>query len=98
MRLTVGMLRQVIREEVERARRGRLYESMGDPELESLDTVAGLRGHAVDFNRDKIMKMSRDDCEAYGFPAGTLYCNVGGREPYLKFPGKDWAHEADAQA
>ena len=98
MRLTVGMLRQVIREEVEMARKGRLYESMVDPELESLDAVARLRGHAVDFNRDKIRKMSLEDCEDYGFPAGTLYCNVGGREPYLKFPGKDWEHEAGAQA
>jgi hypothetical protein len=97
MRLTVGMLRQVIREEVEMARRDRLYESV-DPELKSLDTAAQRRGHAVDFNRDKIVKMSLDDCEDYGFPAGTLYCNVGGKEPYLKFPGKNWAHEADAQA
>ncbi len=115
MRLTVGMLRQVIREEVERARRGRLYESMVDPEhpehpehaeRAELKAVAALNRHTA-LDSDEIIKMSLGDCDAYGFPPGTLYCNVSNfdrdgnrlkKEPYLKFPGKGWAHEAHARA
>lgn len=103
MRLTIGQLRRVIREEVVAVRKGRLHEASAKAELQSLAAVAAEKGDVVDFEKDVIVKMSPAECADYGYPAGSLRCNVGGVEPYIKFPkskrfpeGK-WQHESDTE-
>ena len=83
MRLTIGQLRQVIREEVVRARRGGLREAAGGDDV----AAAG----------DKGRKCSKSECEEYGWPRGTLIRRASdGIESEVKFPGEEWQSADDA--
>lgn len=100
MRLKIGQLRKVIREEVMLARRGKLREA---PRKPSRGQAPPDDLKAEPFYSKNGRVCNKDECEEYGWPRGTRIRQEedgegGYFETEVKFPGeKDWIPMEDAE-